>query len=411
MRHVIRIRKREFPVKIMTVLLLVVLFKYFFLPADFSSILVKYNTDGTFLFLDLCVMVCLVVVVNFRRWDKGYFGNLCIALLCFFVVELLYSMIRYRGLNITRSIAAYSYFLLIPLYFFLKISFERYNGYTLFIRGLTVCSIILCVLMILSAASINMGANPIQHFYELENGTYYARNGMVRIYSGAGLVMTSFVVSTIYAFSGKDKLLHILNMVLCVWQTVYVTQTRMTMVVMLVVGIVTLMNRKTRNRKLKRMILIAFALLAVVLLIQELGFSTTEISFLTRLYSYDYFLKYGLTHPLGFGFLTDSDSAYWSILHSPSMIAYVSDVGIVGTFGNFGIIPVIWYVVFVLKIFRTKLDHIARPVFTVYFLASMATLIPLSYSSMPIIPISMAIVEYLYKEQKKTYEKEITCLE
>lgn len=397
----ITIKKKYIPIRLMMSLLLLVLYKFFFLPENYESILVKYNTEGTYLFVSILVILFLLMVNmnRFQRWKKGCFGDYCVALLVYFFIGLVYSIIWYPELNVTRSISAYSFFLLLPLYYLLKIFFNRYDGLNFFIKMLTICNILMCVLMILSVYSINSGMQPIQHFYNVEFGTNYARNGMVRIFSGSGLIMTSFVLSTIFTFSKKNMWLHFANMGLSVWQTIYVTQTRMSLVVMLVVAMTAVISRDMKYKRMKQAVLFVFATIVVILVVQEMNFSSEETSYLTRLSSVTYFTYLGLTNLFGCGFLTDSDFSYLSILHGPSLTAYASDVGIIGVFGNLGVIPVLWYFMFVWKIYRTNINHIARPVLSAYFLVSMLTLVPLGYNTMPIIPISMAFVEYIYREQ------------
>lgn len=399
----IRIKKSQFLVRILIAIVLLVLYKYFFLPANYQSVFVKYNTDGTFLFLTVLIVSILGGYLLIRRTGRvalGYFGVDCLLLIGYFVVALMYTVAAYTGISVTRSIASYSYLLLVFLYFFLKISFEKYDGFYFFINALTACNIILCVLMLCSALSLNTGGTPVQHFYSVEYGTTYARNGMVRIYSGSGLVMTSFVISAIFLFSEwKGKWAHVANLMLCILQTVYVTQTRMTLVIMLLVIASAILFRETKNKRLKQMFVLILAGVVIVLLVQELNFTTTEVSFVTRLGAIEYFLKRGTSHLFGCGLLTDSDFMYANILHGPALTAYASDVGIIGVFGNLGIIPTVWYFSFIRKILQIKMKHLAKPVMVVYYLASMLTLIPLGYNTMPIIPISMVILEHIYKKQ------------
>lgn len=376
-------------------------YKYFFLPADFTSIFVKYNTDDCSLMIVVVLLFALLgysLINRKTRVTKSYFSKDVLILLLFTFMELGYSIIRYNGLNTSRTISNYSY-LLVPLFYFvLLILFNKYQGYSFFIKTFTLFNIAICIMLILAAVQYNITGRMFLHVYSVEHGTFYARNQMIRIYAASGVIMTSVVVSIASLFSKENmKLLHIINTVCGIMEIYYVQQTRMVLVVVSVILIIAFFSFETRHKYFRLIVAVALAAFGIQVLLSEISFSTKEISYVTRLHSYQYFSLYGITHPLfGMGLLTETDSAYLSILHSITKTAYVSDVGIVGVFGNFGVFPVIWYIIMIIKYLRIPTPKAMkfRISFVMFLLISAFTIVPFGYSNMIFFPITMAIIEY-----------------
>ena len=262
--------------------------------------------------------------------------------------------------------------------------------------------------MILAAIQYNNTGEMFLNIYSVEYGTMYARDGLIRIYSCSGIIMTSAVVSIGSLFSKANyKLLHIVNLALSFWHIYYVQGTRMVIVTLSGVLIAAMFLFETRHKILRVLVMAGLVICGIFALASEISFTTTEVSFVNRVYAYKYFTQYGFTHLFGIGTLTESDTLYLTILHGSKGIAYVSDVGIIGVLGNLGVVAFVWYfyVIFKFGKIRVKKNNKLKLCFIVFYLLSMFTMVPIGYNNMIFFPISMAICEYsAIIEQKSEVE-------
>lgn len=391
----------SFLVYIAVTFIMILQYKFFFIPSDRSSLLLRFNTD------DCSVMIVVFTVLTLILYGflKGrfafnlnyYFLYSIFFFLIYFLVVLLFSIFKYPGLNVLRALSFYSYIFVLLFYFVLLTFFRKYNGYNYFILMLTVFNIILATLMIIAAIQYNYTGDMFLNIFTVDYGTMYARDGFIRIYSGAGMIMTSSVVSIGLIFSkGKYKLLHLINLALSFFHVFYVQRTRMVIIVLCGVLIVAMYLFETKFKFFRFFIITGLVILAIIAFSNEISFSTAEVSYVNRSYGFKYYIEYGLTHLFGIGTLTGSDTAYSTILHGSEQIAYISEVGIIGVLGNFGVIAFFWYFYIIAKFIniRVQKTNKTKACFITFYILSMFTQVPLGYYGMIFFPISMAICEY-----------------
>ena len=417
-----KIRFKEIFLYLLIIFIMLLEYKWFFLPSNFNSFIIKFNTDDQSSFIVLVILIGLFVLmsigtINRRKFNfKDYkFCKLVLFMTFLFIIEVFYTILKYPFENYSRMISSNLFYLVVLLYFILKYFFENTKyGYKFFIKLFTIFNLVLCCLFLVTSFIYSKTGEIILNFYSYELVT---RNDSLRIYSGCGIITVSYLISIGYKIFTNDQkfnLFHYLNIILSLLTISFVTQTRALILILVIILLISfflnVLNKKNRAKSIVSLSFVMIVLTFIFLhfeLFDRLDFSTNEISYINRIYAYSYFFDVGITNFLGIGLLTDYNPIYAKILHGPKEIAYISDVGIVGMFGKLGIMSIIWYFCLIFKfisLYKKMKGDNARfivLIFALFLLISPLTQNFVNYLGIIFVPVAMAVSEYLYNRRIK----------
>ena len=333
---------------------------FFMIPLPYT--IDKLNTYHTRYLELLCV---LVMCLAYRRYKKEYFSyyNNVIVFILIIIVDLICTLVRYSGVSMHEVIAPFSAYLLILLYFPLSGYFRSEGHFESFKRLLLRFNIVACALLVFQAFVYNTRHWLFLKVYEI---TYLddlqIRGGLLRITYLTTIVSISVVISATELFSAKKHVIsNSVNLIVSAVYFGYVAQTRMYIIVLLLVGLYVFYFLKNDTNKfvVTSTLLIGTALivfLAVKLdvktmlykLIQPLfnGSYIRNGSYYARFEALFHFSKAILQYPLtGLGIIVpDTTSDYYYVIHGPHGWAVYTDVGILGTTAEFGLPMLIWFI-------------------------------------------------------------------
>lgn len=338
--------------------------KWFYLPSDTSSILVKYNYDGK----NMAIVVVAIVITVFQillfnnKKIKFMFKTHVFIIWALWLVSYSYAVFYYNQDEL-YTFNQFIYFGIYILYFSLQWYFESTGNYEAFCTLFSFCTALFSILICFQAFLWQNGGDYYLTILEYLERDVITRNQMIRIMAPSALISFCSVISfsKLFQFKKRKKAAVIIDIINVASGTVYIFYacgTRALMLIqILIYGIVFICMRK-RNNLLRTILL--FAAAAVLLyytftnnVFQYLNYETTEHSYQYRLGAFGYFLEQGLLNPFcGLGFLTDHAPQYADLLHGPQGVYYISDVGICGFAGQMGIIAAIVYLFIVIRIWK-----------------------------------------------------------
>lgn len=416
-----KITLRTFMIYFLVTFILLLQYKWFFIPSNFDSFIVKFNTDNSSSFIVLVIIAGLgYIIFDGVKRKKGLkisnykFAKYVIFLSVFFVIQIFYTMAKYPLENNARMISS-NLFYLVPLFYFILMDlFRKYrNGFKYFINTFTVFNIILCLLMLFASIYYDNTGKLLLNFYNYDTMT---RNDSLRVYSGGTLISISCLISICFLFyiklSSRQKVFHLVNIGVSLLEIIFILQTRTVifiMICMILLAILFTLNYK--KIKVKEFIFImASGIFFVYFLLRfnifsRLSFTSTEISYINREEALSYFFNIGTKELLGIGLLTDSNPIYATILHGPNLTCYISDVGIIGMFGKLGILSIIWYILICIVLFKmhkkTKNKRINKIplLFFIFFVVTSFINNYVNYAGIFLLPVAFALCEFLTERE------------
>lgn len=350
----------------MLVLLLVLLeVKWFYLPSNTNSILVRYNFEGKNLAIVIVSLSLLFMQLLLYKTRKRTFKfkNSIILLFIIWLFAFSYAITVY-GQDISYTFYQFIYFGVYLLYFSILWYFEYADGYYYFSTVLSLCTAIFSILISIQAYVLQNGGEYFLTILEyINSSSIVTRHGIIRVMAPSALLSISAILSFARLFKSEKRNIYsitidVINTVAGTIYVFYACGTRFLMLILIVTYGVILICKKQGTHLLRNIIIyfiIAYAIYSAISqnIFVRLAFSTTERSYTYRVEAFLYFLKIGILNPIcGLGFLTDHAPQYSSLLHGPYGTYYISDVGICGFAGQMGIIAAITYFYMIFKIWK-----------------------------------------------------------
>ena len=394
--------------KALLIILVMALYKFFFLFDGHSSLLVNGVYGPSTKTLDaISLLLLMSIVVTSKKIKKSKFF---VEILIAETIIIISAIITAPDVFLKKWI---SYGVLLVLYFSLINYLKNKDQIVFFVTIMQLCGIVTNILLISQAAIMNNGGNPFLHIYFLESGYWYPyRNGMLRITENEVLYLLTYCISVSQiriSVSNKSslKLIALMNITTTLINFFYVTQTRLIMMMAILILLINVFIRKklTEKQLFTRFVLIVGASISAGFvydkIMRGLRFSITENSYIARIEGYKYFLNLGIEHPfmgVGFSDLLDANGINYT------------DVGIIGTFGQFGVILVFLYVIILIKLvyltvknqhgsFRMGRYISINSSFMVVFL-SFTTMSMFNNGSLQIFAVVLALIESINRNTK-----------
>lgn len=338
--------------------------KWFYLPSDVSSLLVKYNLDGKNLaIVVVAVLITVFQLILFRNKKISFmFKRHIFILWIIWLISYFYTIFVY-GQDAFYTFNQFCYFGLYILYFSLQWYFESTGNYEAFCNLFSFCTAVFSILICIQAFVWQNEGKYFLTILEYLEGDIVTRNGMIRIMAPAVLLSFCSIISFARLFQNKKRkivfiIIDVINVIAGTTYVFYACGTRILMLIqMLTYGIVFLCMNKRKNM-LRNIIIYSAAIIILYFLItnnvfQYIRFDTGEHSYQYRAGAFGYFLEHGIINPVcGLGFLTDHSPQYASLLHGSQGIYYISDVGLCGFAGQMGLIAAIAYLLIVIKVWK-----------------------------------------------------------
>ena len=338
--------------------------KWFYLPSNTHSILVRYNYDGkNFAIVVVSCLIFLSQLILYRTKKRYFiFKNQIMILWGIWIVAYIFAVVVYQQ-NPFYTFNQFIYFGIYILYFAALWYFEYADGYKFFSTLIALCTGIFSTLIVVQAYVLQSGGPMFLTILEYLDRAIITRYGLIRVMSPSVLLSFSAVISFARLFQNRKNgfLLGIIDAFNVVAGTIYVFYacgTRFLMLILLVAYGLVVICKKQRNHLLRTVVLYFVVICALYYALTQdifyrLSFDTSENGFTARIGAIAYYIKQGLKNPLcGLGFLTDQAPAYASLLHGTSGTYYISDVGIFGFVGQMGIIAACAYMLMVVKIWK-----------------------------------------------------------
>lgn len=361
-------------------------FRLIEIPHPLSTI---WSTDGFPVLLVLVTILITLLVINHNKkaisQQKIFFRYFVAMLLSLFIIST-YSMIVYDGQHLKNVLAIWSDYLLVlcsvPMFEYII----RKNDVELF-DLLNMLATIYMILIFIQHIIFNMGGGPFLYGIGLGN----IRNGSVRIPSGSfGGFAAIYTFDKIYRKKYKHFFLNLFCLAIDIYDIVFVTQTRVSIVVCIICMLVSILIYGTNISKLlKSFILITCAAL---LLYSTGAFDFFISTFSDKSYSdnvarfgaYAYYWKSFIKNPIfAQGFITNLQ--YANIKYGPFLNYYYVDVGFIGLLaqtGIFSIVLLVWPMIrwgkICIRIFLNSIERQRYGFYIVLFVYLMTTLVSLS---------------------------------
>lgn len=335
---------------ILVVLLVIALYKFFFLFDNRLSNIVNGAYGPSTKTLDAFSFLLLLISIleSYRIRKKCYFKEILIS-------EFIILIASIASSSSTFFDKWMSYWVLLLVYLALTNWMNNESRIKFFLFVMQASAVITNILLIVQATILNAGGTSFLHIYFLESGYWYTyRNGMIRIAENEVLYLLSFCISVaqIKGWTQNKKIINILavtNIITTLINFFYVDQTRMIISVSIFVLLFSLFASSKLTKKQFFIRFVAIVGISVLIgsmwneITSILHFSTTETSYTARVEGYKFFLNLGFEHPLygvGFSKLLDSNGVNYT------------DVGIIGTLGQFGLILFILYIIILIKMIQ-----------------------------------------------------------
>lgn len=364
---ILRVPLKRIIMNLLIILWVLLEVKWFYLPSNTHSILVKYNFDGKNLAIVVISFLMLFIQLSLTptRKRRFLFQNQIFIIWIVWVIAYFYAAIRYQQ-DPMYTFNQFIYFGLYVLYFALIWYFEGegyQHGYDFFLTVFALGTAIFSTLIVIQAYYIQMEKGMFLTILEYLDRDMVFRHSLIRIMSPSILLSFSAVLSFSKLMQKKNKsvlirLIDIWNVVAGTIYIFYACGTRFLMLILLMCYGITVICKKEREHFIHKLVLYIVAVCALYYTITHnafysLSFNTEENSFVTRLGSYSYFLEKGFLNPIcGLGFLTDHATSFRYLLHGENGRNYISDVGIIGFMGQMGLIAALAYLSMVVKMWR-----------------------------------------------------------
>lgn len=359
---------RTFVNYILIVLLLLVEYKYFCLPANFDSIFVKYNIASN---QQIKLLITLAMIINNAKYIKALYHDKIFRKIVMLILLLL--------LSAMTSVIMYGYsyvtiYKLVNILYFpccligLLLYSKKVSNIFFMIKILTIINIVAGVIFALQAVVYNSSGSLFLNIYWYGEGGVYMRSGSIRITECMNMVALSYAISMCELINEKHKsfrIIHLLNVITSVIY-LYFTYTRSVQLLCIIIAMVIFFIGYKADKKSK--LLMKYFILAVALVVLATGFfsllvdtlsvSTTEKSYVARVGAYAYYFKMFKAHIIsGLGFVDFDNSPYFSLLHGSLGLYYPSDVGLVGTVINYGVFVGLWYLMVIISAVKTWISN------------------------------------------------------
>lgn len=280
-----------------------------------------------------CFFTVAVHDYGFRKTEVLYMT----LIFTFLLFEYVYVGYKYQQ-PLTTSFSGtyyYCYAVLLPVFNYLleRISRERV------LDALESAALVISIFMLIVASLMNFGGINITQVTRQRSDT-------IRIVALVLVQMCPIISLYLYINNISNKLKHIIALVVCLTALVYVSQSRLNILVIIVCLALTLILHYRKNAAL------TFIALCIVLMVggslilfgplgQLLGSFSLNSEYggntLTRIWETDYYLELFRTNPFnGTGLITYGTPAY-SIIAGPYGNYYIDDVGIIGALAMTGL--------------------------------------------------------------------------
>ncbi|WP_446787731.1 O-antigen ligase family protein [Macellibacteroides fermentans] len=255
----------------------------------------------------------------------------------------------------------FSYLILLgyfPMVYFCR----RKKNYRLFIKAMTVFSLITATAILVYSYVYNSTGQEILSFSQAYKS--FERTGNVRIYYVLeSYIRVSQVVSLGWVLQNRcetflEKLVHILNYLIVFAGIIYVDQSRYYLLAVVCISIYLILKSKNKYGKWIVIGLVA-AIVGVYIHDVFVSFVSSALkndsSMRIRTAAIDYFLSQAVHSPLfGTGLLSPSgtDIEMKLYVYGPRMAYYQDDVGIFGFMAGFGLVGLCWYLYLVWNTYK-----------------------------------------------------------
>lgn len=362
----IKISYKRFIMNLLVLVWILLEVKWFYLPSDTHSILVKYNFEGknfAIVVISFAMLFCQLLLYRTKK-RHFIFRNQIYIIWAIWFIAYAYAVLFYSQ-DPSYTFVQFVFFGVYAFYFAALWYFDYAEGYQFFSTALALGTAIFSTLIIFQVYNWHTGGRQFLTVLEYLESDFVTRYGVVRVMAPAALISISSVISFARLFQEQKRksvsvLIDIVNVVSGTIYVFYACGTRFLMLVIMITYGIILICRKERFHPLRNVIIYIIVVCAVYYLITEnllarISFSTTEHSYIYRMDAFAYFLKQGIINPVcGLGFLTDRAVGYANVLHGSEGKFYISDVGICGFAGQMGIIAASAYMMMVLKIWKTN---------------------------------------------------------
>lgn len=400
---------------LLVVLILLVEYRFFFVIRFPDSIqrFMTYQNKILILLLSLIFFMCYGL---FRR--RQIFTPYIIFFISWMCISAFYAEKMYEP-TINESIVRLIAYLTIIMYFPFKMYLQK--NLFFFIRLLTYINIIAIMIMLIQFLVYKQTNSIFLQIYEFyRTGEVAIRNDSVRITYLGTIISLSTVLSIGCLFKSIDKRLCIINIIFSMLYFQFVSQTRM---YVLALGATLIFQAyksisNTRSKWFKRFIFmlgIFFAAFSLGIgeylynLVRPLldGTYISDGSYYARLDSINHFLMVIKNHPIiGYGlFQPDIGSPYYYVIRGLTGHAMYTDVGILGVTAQFGIPFSLVFIFLLVKIYRLNKyvgeDEIINSLL-LFIVFSSLTLIVLNPQRITFFAISLAIIDTIYQNRKRS---------
>ena len=329
----------------------------------------------------------------------------------------------------TYNLSFYRFFFACHGYFFillypaLTIYSDKKKLYNYLINTLTIVSMVLSIIFLIQAFVYNRYQLSFLYLseYKLFQNVDIRKYG-IRMTAPGTIIIFSSLISFGQILGEKKKKLHITNFILGIAYIIFVCQTRMTTLAIILTLLLICFFKFTKNRfgkiKVFGIFLIAIIVLFGPYLIDNIFESDEDASVVARVYAVKHYTKLFLKNPLcGIGLLPDDKEDYTTnkILRGSRGIAHITDVGYVAYTCLLGIIGILFLIMLIKIIYqiiknnKTK-DGAYYSLITclVYIILTCGTLSIFDTQRIVILPFILYVSHYIEYKNNNQYERKET---
>ncbi|NCE77812.1 hypothetical protein [Turicibacter sp. TS3] len=326
-------------------------FKFFYIiPRSFLD---SINNNHQKIVIVLVILISLVLFCKYiMRSQNLIFKNYILIFILLYILEFLFSIIRYKQ-GLINVLIADNYYLILLAYFIFVYYFTIEGKIFSFKKWIINISLILELLFIMQSIIINYNIKLLNIDYA------QMRFNELRIYEASGIYIVMGILFSLESIiNGDKKIKNIICCLLGLINVIFVAKTRMIMLI-LFISMLFMIFYKFKKNAVKIIIILTILIISSTFLLKtEIAqiylesVQNIDSQFGIRNETIEMYMGQIKKHPLiGMGFIRDMENSPATILlRGPRGVFTRTDVGIVGFTNCFGLLGLIWYGILIFKL-------------------------------------------------------------
>ncbi|TLG80948.1 hypothetical protein [Vagococcus zengguangii] len=393
-----------------------------FIEINFFSVVkfpdVYYQIAGyksKYLTTMICLILLLLNILYYKmaeeRIKKNYFFSPLLMFFSSLIIVFIFSYAVYNQSLIQTMKESYYLLIMLSTYFFVTY-FSNRNELNYFVKLINWTSTIYALLLIFQIFIFKYKNILFLDFDVRTLGNIATKSYGIRLSRPSDFIMFSILISLIGIKLDRIRLLDICSLMIRVYFLIFISMTRMNIMISFILIIVSFVYSNKTSKKIKQLIINSSIFITLILfskkiynfLLNYFFNGVRKSSGESRLLEIDYYTNHIFFNGI-FGRGFPSDDKYFSLNHGPEGKYYISDIGVLGFFSVFGALGIVFYIStiykFILLYLRTSSNKTILLLILLYFVLSSITLFFMDPQRTLYLAIIMALYSVFYVPEKE----------